>query len=87
MVHKITSVDYQKNFGRYHDIALREPVIITKHGRDSVALISADELKRLMRRDRKALLIEELSESTIQAISQAEVPTEYGYLDKELDDR
>lgn len=29
---KVTAQDFQKNFGTYQDHAIRQPVIITKHG-------------------------------------------------------
>jgi hypothetical protein len=31
----VTSADFQKNFGRYRETAIREAVTITNHGRDS----------------------------------------------------
>jgi prevent-host-death family protein len=49
----ITAAELQKQFGRYRDAALTEPVSITHHGRDSIVMMSADEYKRL-----KALDIE-----------------------------
>lgn len=42
-----TSAEVQKQFGRYREVALREPVIITNHGRDSLVMLSAEEFKRL----------------------------------------
>ena len=43
----ITAAELQKQFGRYRDIALREPVSVTHHGRESLVILSADEYKRL----------------------------------------
>ena len=43
----VTSAEMQKQFGRYREIAQREPVSITNHGRESLVMISADEFKRL----------------------------------------
>jgi hypothetical protein len=31
-----SSSDVQKNFGAYHDLALSEPVRVTKYGRETV---------------------------------------------------
>jgi len=44
---KVTSAEFQKNFGTYTDAARHEPVTITKHGRESLVMLTADEYKRL----------------------------------------
>ncbi len=43
----ITAAELQKQFGRYRDIALREPVLVTHHGRETLVVMSVDEYKRL----------------------------------------
>lgn len=42
-----TAAEFQKQFGKYRDLALSEPVTVTHHGRESLVIISADEYKRL----------------------------------------
>jgi prevent-host-death family protein len=81
----ITSADFQRKIGHYQDRALVEPVMVTRNGRERVVLISADEFKRLKRRDREALRAEDVAEGELAAISAAEVPAEYSHLDTELD--
>ena len=44
---KVTSAQLQKQFGTYSEIAQREPVTITNHGRDSLVLLSAAAYARL----------------------------------------
>jgi prevent-host-death family protein len=57
----ITAAELQKQFGRYRDIALREPVLVTHHGRESLVILSADEYKRLEALDtRQAFYTHEL---------------------------
>ena len=43
----ITAAELQKQFGRYREAAIKEPVSITHHGRESLVMLSADEYKRL----------------------------------------
>ena len=43
----ITSAELQKNFGKFRDVALREPVSITHHGRETLVVLAVDEYKRL----------------------------------------
>ena len=58
--------------------------MVTRNGRERVVLLSADEFKRLKRRDREALRVEDLTEADLAAIAAAEVPGEYACLDAEL---
>lgn len=82
----VTSAEFQRNIGLYQDKALAEPVTITKNGRERLVLLSADEYRRLMRRDRKVFATSELTDEQLEAISKAKVPDEYAYLDAELKD-
>ncbi|HEY1241915.1 MAG TPA: type II toxin-antitoxin system prevent-host-death family antitoxin [Bryobacteraceae bacterium] len=64
--------------------ARREPVTITKDGRDDLVLLSAEEYARLKRRDRRVGLTEDLPEEWIEAVRNARVPDEFAALDDEL---
>ena len=46
----ISSAEFVRHFGRYHDEAMREPITLTKHGRASVVVIPAQEYERLTNR-------------------------------------
>ena len=59
-MNRITSGEFQKEFGRYRTEAHKKAVIITNHGRDDLALISADEYKRLRRLDHQAFYAREV---------------------------
>ena len=81
---RITSREFQRNFGRFQDEALKSPLSITRNGRDRLILLSVDEYERLKRRDRQALAVEELSEAEIEAVGDAEPPAEAAEYDSEL---
>ncbi len=81
----VTSAEFQKNFGRYREAAIREAVTITNHGRESLVLLSADEYRRLKKRDREVLHVSELSHQDIEAIRTAEIPAETADFDQELE--
>lgn len=71
----ITAGDLQKQFGRYRDMALREPVSVTHHGRESLVMLSADEYKRLKSfDDRKAYYAWELPEDIVDALENTQPP-------------
>lgn len=44
---RVTATALQKQFGKWADHAMREPVAIEKHGREVLYLISAEEFRRL----------------------------------------
>lgn len=43
----ITSFEFVRQFGRYHDEAMREPITLTKHGRPTVVILPFDQYERL----------------------------------------
>ena len=67
----------QRQIGEIQDLALKEPVSITRNGREKYVFLSSEEYYRLKRRDREVLGVEELSEQDIRDIAAAQVPTEY----------
>lgn len=45
---KVSTAEFIRHFGRYHDEAQRAPVTLTKHGRASVVVMSAQAYAKLM---------------------------------------
>jgi prevent-host-death family protein len=83
---RISSTEFGKEVGRYQDAALTQPVVVTRNGRDRTVMISAEEYRRLKRRDRRVVSIEDFTDEDIALIAQSEVPPGYEYLDEELKD-
>lgn len=81
---RVTSSEFQQAFGALSDKARHEPVVITKHGRNSLVVMAAEEWERLKRRDRRVGLTTELSEEWVEAVRSAKVPDEYAELDDDL---
>ncbi len=81
---RVSASEFQQAFGALSDRARHEPVVITKHGRDSLVVMAAEEWERLRRRDRRTGFTSELPEEWIEAVQQAEVPVEFVHLDAEL---
>jgi prevent-host-death family protein len=82
----VTAAEFQRHFGRYQDDALTQPVAITRNGRERLVVISADEYRRLTRRDREVLRAGELSDADLAAIAGTEMDPRHTHLDKELED-
>lgn len=73
----VTSSEVQKNFGAYHDRALKEPVKVTKYGRETVYIVSAETYHELKRAQRVALAAVDLGDDELALIEAAEIPEEH----------
>ena len=82
---KASAAMVAKNFGKFREAALSEPLTIQNHGRDSVVMVSAKEYHRLKKLDRKVLAIRELSERDIHAISKSRMDERHARLDELMD--
>lgn len=80
----VTSAELQKSFGRYREAALKEPITITNHGRESLVLMAAEEYRLLKRRQRRVMGLEDFSDSDLMAIEASESPAEAVSFDHEL---
>ena len=82
----ITSAEAQKNFGRYCEQALAEPVVVTQYGKPSVVIVSAAEFERLKELDRRVMLLDEMSDAEIEEMAESEIPSAHRYSISEIPD-
>jgi prevent-host-death family protein len=75
----VTSAEAQKNFGRYREQALADPVIVTQYGKPSVVIISAAEYERLKELDRRVMRLEDMSDAEVEEMLNSEIPQEHRY--------
>ncbi len=47
MAKSISTTEFMRDFGKYHDEARLEPITLTKYGRPSVVVVSADLYERM----------------------------------------
>jgi len=84
---RVSAAELQKQFGAYSEKAQREPVTITKHGRDSLVLLSAADYERLKSFDtRESYSVYDLPDDIAEAILNAKAPEWTSQFDHELDD-
>ena len=81
---KVSAAEFQRNIGRYQDLALTQAVAVTRNGRERTVLISVEEYERLKRRDRQVLRPEDFSEEDIAALEQTRAPESAQAFDSEL---
>jgi prevent-host-death family protein len=82
---KVTSGDFQREFGRYRAIAQREPVIITNHGRDDLVLLGAADYARLRRYEQKAFHVFELPQEVVDEFGTVPAPEAAATFDHEYE--
>lgn len=78
---RVTASEFQNSFGVLSDKARLRPVIVTKHGHDSLVVLAVAEWERLKRRDRQVGLTSEASDEWIEAVRTAPSPPEYAAAD------
>jgi prevent-host-death family protein len=81
---RVTASEFQKAFGAMSDKALREPVSITKQGRDHLVVISAEEYARLKRRDRKVHSAASFPDDLLDAVENSTMDARHDHLNAEL---
>jgi len=86
---EVASAEFAKNFGRYKELAQREPVAITSHGRKSGYFVSEyeyAEYQRLKVLSRRAYHISELPEATVRAMTTAQMNPAHNHLNELMND-
>lgn len=68
MTKTATSAELVRDFARVSDVALAEPVLVTKNGRPRHVLLSVAEYERLKRRDQIAIHAAETPERFMDQI-------------------
>jgi PHD/YefM family antitoxin component YafN of YafNO toxin-antitoxin module len=81
---KVSAAEFQRNIGRYQDMALVQPVAVTRNGRERTVMISMEEYHRLKRRDRQVLELEDFTDADLAALEQTRAPESSKAFDHEL---
>lgn len=82
---KVNSADFQRNIGRYQDLALTQPIVVTRNGRERTVLLSTEEYHRLKRRDREVLSLDDFTDEDIAALEAARAPESSKAFDHEVE--
>jgi PHD/YefM family antitoxin component YafN of YafNO toxin-antitoxin module len=77
----ITSAELRRRLTRCRELALKEPVAVTRNGRESLVVLSVDEALDT----REALYAWELPKDLLDALETAEPPEFTAHFDYELE--
>jgi PHD/YefM family antitoxin component YafN of YafNO toxin-antitoxin module len=86
---EVPATEFAKHFGRYKELAQRESVAITSHGRPSGYFLSEHEYaeyQRLKARARRVYHVSELPEETIAVLKTARMDPAHDHLNALLKD-
>jgi prevent-host-death family protein len=81
---EVSAAEFQRNIGRYQDLALRQPVAVTRNGREGTVLISSKEYERLKRRDREVLGLDDFTAEDLAALEASRPPAETAAFNHEM---
>jgi PHD/YefM family antitoxin component YafN of YafNO toxin-antitoxin module len=81
---KVSAAEFQRNIGRYQDMALTQPVVVARSGRERTVMISVEEYHRLKRRDRLVMGLEDFTDEDIAALEETRAPEASKAFDGEL---
>ena len=86
---EVPATEFTRNFGQYREIAQREPVAVTSHGRPTGYFISAvefEEVQRLKAFARRTRAVADLTEQEIEQMAASRMAPEYDHLNSLLDE-
>jgi PHD/YefM family antitoxin component YafN of YafNO toxin-antitoxin module len=81
---KVSAAEFQRYIGRYQDLALTQPVAVTRNGRERTVMISIDEYHRLKRHDRQVLGLADVTDADIATLEATRAPESSKAFDDEL---
>lgn len=85
---EVPATEFARNFGQYREIAQREPVAVTSHGRAMGYFVSAvefEEMQRLKAFARRSRAVAEMTREEIEQMTAGRMDSEHDYLNALLD--
>ena len=85
---EVPATEFARNFGQYREIAQREPVAVTSHGRAMGYFVSAiefEEMQRLKAFVRRSRAVTDLSKEEIDRMTAGRMDPEHDHLNALLD--
>ncbi len=86
---EVPATEFTRNFGRYREIAQREPVAVTSHGRATGYFISAvafEEMQRLQASVRRSRAVVDMTREEIDEMAVGRMAPEHDHLNALLDE-
>jgi prevent-host-death family protein len=85
---EVSATEFTRNFGQYREIAQREPVAVTSHGRATGYFVSAvefEEMQRLKVYARRSRAVADMTKDEIEQMATSRMSPEHNHLNVLLD--
>jgi prevent-host-death family protein len=85
---EVSATEFTRNFGQYREIAQREPVAVTSHGRATGYFVSAvefEEMQRLKVYARRSRAVADMTKDEIEQMVASRMSPEHDHLNVLLD--
>jgi PHD/YefM family antitoxin component YafN of YafNO toxin-antitoxin module len=85
---EVPATEFTRNFGRYREIAQREAVAVTSHGRATGYFVSAveyEEILRLKALARRSRAVADMTKKEIEQMTAGRMGPEHDHLNSLLD--
>jgi len=85
---EVPATEFTRNFGQYREIAQREPVAVTSHGRATGYFVSAvefEEMQRLKAYARRSRAVADMTKEEIEQMVASRMAREHDHLNALLD--
>jgi prevent-host-death family protein len=85
---EVPATEFTRNFGQYREIAQREPVAVTSHGRATGYFVSAvefEEMQRLKTFARRSRAVVDMTKEEIERMAASRMAPEHEHLNALLD--
>lgn len=69
---RVSATALQKQFGKWAEKAIKEPVAIERHGREALYLISAERYQSMRRLEQRSFGAEDVSDELLELIEKAQ---------------
>lgn len=79
---EVSALEFQRNFGKYQDMAQREPIVITSHGLAAFVLMPAKQYDLLKTVRMRAHKTTEAVEMVVEAVERAEMDPRHEHLNE-----
>jgi PHD/YefM family antitoxin component YafN of YafNO toxin-antitoxin module len=86
---EVPATEFTRNFGRYREIAQREPLAVTSHGRATGYFISAvefEEMQRIKASARRSRAVVDMTREEIGQMAAGRMTPEHDHLNALLDE-
>jgi len=87
---EVPATEFTRNFGQYREIAQREPIVVTSHGRATGYFVSAvdfEKMQRLKAFARRSRAVVYMTKEEIDQMAAGRMSAEHDHLNALLDEK